>query len=98
MALYLVVHSPRIEDDDRVHPPTRLVELARDHGIEGASPRWLKTWSPDLHDDRIISMWEADNAEEIKQVIFDYGYLDNLEPHAIRVQEWGPEEVLKSDE
>ncbi|MGC4191879.1 MAG: hypothetical protein QM589_12075 [Thermomicrobiales bacterium] len=97
MTRYLVIHTPRTEDDGRIHPPTRLPELARDHGKEGASPRWITTFSPDLHDDRMVSMWEAKNASDIQQVIFDYGFLDNYEAHAIAVREWGPDEVLAAE-
>lgn len=91
---YLVIHTPRTDDDGSIRPPTRLPELAREHGKEGAAPRWLTTFSPDLHDDRIVSMWEAESADEIKQVIFDFGFLDDCEVQAFAVREWGPQDVL----
>ena len=42
-------------------------------------------------------MWEARSAGDIKQVIFDYGFLDDYEAHAIAVQEWGPDDVLSAE-
>ncbi|HYJ12998.1 MAG TPA: hypothetical protein VEW66_05380 [Thermomicrobiales bacterium] len=96
MALYLVIHSPRTDDVDSVRPPTRLRELANRHSTEGTSPRWLQTWSPDLHDDRIFSLWNAESAEAIRKIIDEYGFLDDLEAHPINVRAWGPDDVLAS--
>ncbi len=98
MALYLVIHEPKPDDDEAVRAPTRLVELARDSQREGATPRWLRAWSPDLHDDRIFSLWEADNAAEIEAMLERYGFLDHLAPRPLRVREWGPDEVLAANE
>src|SRR5687768_16622146 len=56
MALYLVVHTPVDPDDETLHPPSRLRDLAEQHGDPGARPRWLRAWSPDLHDDRIFTL------------------------------------------
>jgi len=96
MALYLVVHTPRPEQEEANHPPTRLEDLARDHGSTDADPRWIRTWSPDLHDGRIFSTWEAANAEEIMKVVEAYGFLNHMDAKPLRVQEWGPEDVLSA--
>lgn len=95
VALYLVVHGPgKSEREDVVHPPTRLEDLARISANPRRSPRWIRAWSPDLHDDRIFSLWEADNAAEIEAMLELYGFLNNLEATPLRVREWGPEDVL----
>ena|SRR3712207_1154891 len=94
MALYLVVHTPVETDDAAVRPPSSMLELARASVAEGAAPRWLRTWSPDLHDDRIFSLWEAESAAEITTTMDRYGFLDHMEAQPLRVQEWGPEDVL----
>lgn len=94
MARYLVIHSPIEGEDQAVRRPTAMVELARTHGEESSSPRWLRTWSPDLHDDRIFTLWDAQNAEEITTALDAFGFLDHMEAHALRVQEWGPEDVI----
>ena len=102
MATYLVVHTPKteeeIEAESVVRPPTRLEDLARDHGTETANPRWIKTWSPDLHDERLFSLWDAIDAQAINSTIETYGFLDHMTSHPVRVQEWGPDEVLTSGE
>lgn len=92
MALYLVVHTPKSNEVPLA--TTRLQDLARDHGRDDACPRWLKTWSPDLHDERIFSMWESAHAEEILQVIVEYSFLDHMDAQPVQVQEWGPADVL----
>lgn len=94
MALYLVVHTPLDPDDPTVHPPSRLLELAQEHGQDGASPRWLKAWSPDLHDDRIFTLWEADDAAGIGRVLETFGFLNHMTAQPLRVREWGPADVL----
>lgn len=96
MALYLVVHSPKDEPDDTVRAPSRLAELAQISSSSDASPRWLKTWSPDLHDDRIFSLWEARDAASIKATLERFGFLDDMIAEPLRVQEWGPEDVLSA--
>ena len=96
MALYLVVHQPPAEPTDRVEPPTRMVDFARDLGTAEASPRWLRTWSPDLNDDRLFSMWEADRADEILAAMTAYGFLSHLVATPLRVQEWGPDDILRA--
>ncbi|HEY8445748.1 MAG TPA: hypothetical protein VIL01_01445 [Thermomicrobiales bacterium] len=94
MALYLVIHTPVEDPDQPVRKPSDMLGLARAAGHEGASPRWLKTWSPDLHDDRIFTLWEARNAAEIKATLQRFGFLDDMEAQALRVKEWGPADVL----
>lgn len=94
MALYLVIHTPTTEEGVEPLPPTRLLDMARDLGQPSASPRWITTYSPDLHDDRIFSMWEAPNADAIVQALDDYGFLNHMEARALRVEQWGPEDVI----
>lgn len=94
MARYLVIHTPVDPEDTTVRRPSDMLGLARTAGVEGASPRWLKTWSPDLHDDRIFTLWDASNATEIRAMLERFGFLDNMDVLALRVQEWGPADVL----
>ena len=98
MPTYLVVHTPRTGDDETVHPPSRMVELAREYGHADAQPRWIRAWSPDLHDDRIFTLWEAVAAEPIREVMERYGFLSDMEAQPVCVQEWGPDDVLASGE
>lgn len=93
MALYMVIHTPNEDDDEAVHPPSRMLELAQDHGSEDSKPRWVKAWSPDLHDDRLFSLWDAESADAIIQIVRAYGFLDNMDLHPIQVREWGPDDV-----
>jgi hypothetical protein len=97
VAVYLVVHTPLDPDDTTVHPPSRLLDLAREHGEQGRSPRWLKAWSPDLHDDRIFTLWEAESAAEIGRTLEEYGFLSQMTARALRVHEWGPAEVIAAE-
>lgn len=94
MALYLVIHTPKQTDDEAAQPPTRLREVALHHSGEHASPRWLRAWSPDLHDDRIFTLWEAINAAEILATMEAYGFLDHMDAQPLQVREWGPHDVL----
>ena len=94
MALYLVVHAPSERDADAVRPPTRLRELAEASISNSGSPRWLKTWSPDLHDDRIFTLWDAENADAVGAALKEFGFLDDMDAAPIRVREWGPDDVL----
>lgn len=94
MTTYLVIHTPLDADESDVKPPTNLAGMADAHGKDGANPRWLKTWSPDLSDDRIFSLWDAKNAGEIILVLERYGFLDQMDYTAIPVHEWGPEDIL----
>lgn len=97
MSRYLVIHTPKAVDSEDILPPTQLSDLAAQHGNQDSRPRWIKAWSPDLHDDRIFSLWEAVNAEEIRTTIRKYGFLDNMDAHLINVREWGPANVLEVD-
>ena len=101
MANYLVVHTPKPAkdgDDAEVRPPTRLEDMARDLGGESSDPKWITTWSPDLHDERLFSLWNASDAKSILEAIEKYGFLDDMEAQPLRVQEWGPADVLNRDE
>jgi len=98
VALYLVVHQPPAEPSDHLEPPTRMLDLARDLGVAGAAPRWLKTWSPDLNDDRLFSLWEAERGDEILAAMVAYGFLGHLVATPLRVQEWGPDDILRAHE
>jgi hypothetical protein len=94
LARYLVVHDPGNHDVESVMPPTRLKELAQASTGNTGSPRWLKAWSPDLHDDRIFTLWDAESADEVRAALAEFGFLDDMEATPLRVREWGPEEVL----
>lgn len=96
MPLYLVIHTPHEESMEEVKPPSRLIDLARDHGAEGAAPRWLRAWTPNLNDDRLFTLWESATADEITKVIHDYGFLDNMDAKPIQVDQWGPGDVIAS--
>ena len=98
MAHYLVVHTPSEREVEPVRPPTRLRELAEASTTTGRSPRWLRAWSPDLHDDRIFSLWDAENAEEVLSALAEFGFLDDMDATPLRVREWGPEDVLAAPE
>jgi hypothetical protein len=94
LARYLVVHTPSDSEVDSIRPPTRLRELAETSTSSGRSPRWLKTWSPDLLDDRIFTLWDAENADEVRSALAEFGFLDDMDATPLRVREWGPEDVL----
>jgi hypothetical protein len=92
----LVIHTP-IESEELVaRKPSDLAGLAQLALNERSSPRWLKTYSPDLHDDRLFTLWEAENAAEIAAVMEKFGFLDNMTATPLRVKEWGPADVLDS--
>ncbi len=97
MALYLVVHTPNQDDPAATAPPTRLVELARAAGGVETSARWISTLTPDLQDERIFTLWEADDPEKILSVMERYGFLNHMAAQPIRVQQWGPSEVLAAE-
>lgn len=97
MAQYLVVHTPKTDEPVEPRPPTQLRDLATNHGHEAAQPRWVRAWSPDLHDDRIFSLWEAVNADAILKVIEQFGFLDTMDAHPVNVREWGPADVLDAE-
>ncbi|HKG25085.1 MAG TPA: hypothetical protein VKB09_05510 [Thermomicrobiales bacterium] len=94
MARYLVLHTPTSPDDAGIRKASDMLGLAKEAGAEDASPRWLKTWSPDLHDDRIFTLWEAEDAAQIQSALTKFGFLDHMDVQALRVQEWGPADVL----
>ena len=96
MALFFAVHTPPENDEERPHRASDLQGLASTHGVAGAYPRWIKAWSPDLHDERIFSLWEADDSDSIRAVLETHGFLDHLELKAFSVIEWGPDQVLES--
>jgi hypothetical protein len=98
LARYLVVHTPIEYAPESARPPTRLRELAEASTTHGRSPRWLKTWSPDLHDDRIFTLWDAENADQVRSALAEFGFLDDMEATPLRVREWGPEDVLVAPE
>jgi hypothetical protein len=101
MAKYLVVHTPKESakaEEGEVRPPTRLEEMARDLGSESSNPKWVTAWSPDLHDDRLFSLWEASDAKSILEAVEKYGFLDDMAAQPLRVQEWGPSDVLSPAE
>ncbi len=97
MALYLVIHSPEEHDHAASAPPTRLVELARQAGAAEAPARWISTLTPDLQDERIFSLWEADDPANILAVMERFGFLNHMASQPIRVQQWGPSEVLAAE-
>lgn len=95
MPLYLVVHTPKTDlAEDVVFPPSNLAELARDHASAEAHTRWLKTLSPDLHDERHFTLWQARSADDILEVMERYHFMSEMEHHPIAVQEWDPQSVL----
>jgi hypothetical protein len=98
LARYLIVHSPSTSEVESVRPPTRLRDLAEASTRGGRSPRWLKTWSPDLHDDRIFTLWDAENADELRSALAEFGFLDDMDATPLRVREWGPDDVLAAPE
>ena len=97
MTTYLVIHSPIEANEDDVKPPTDLPGLAAAHGKDGANPRWLRAWSPDLSDDRIFSLWDAKNAGEIVLVLEHYGFLDQMDYEAIPVHRMGTRRDSRRD-
>lgn len=94
MALYLVIHTPKPETEEVVRPPTRLRELAQASTSTADGARWIRAWSPDLHDDRIFTLWEADSAEVVHAALSEFGFLDDFDANPLRVREWGPTDVL----
>ena len=98
MPRYRAVHSPPESDDEgAVHTPTDLHGLALEAGDANANPRWIKAFSPDLHDDRLFTLWEADDAESIRSAMKLYGFLQEMETKVFQVTEWGPDEVLTTE-
>jgi hypothetical protein len=99
LATYLVIHTPtdEIENESEPQKPSDMVGLARVATAPRANPRWIKTFSPDLHDDRLFTLWEADNAAEIQAILERFGFLNNMTAQPIRVAEWGPVDILASE-
>jgi hypothetical protein len=98
MPLYMAVHTPpETEDGSTVHTPTDLHGLALEAGDVHANPRWIRTYSPDLHDDRIFTIWEAENAESIRSAMKLYSFLLEMETKVFQVTEWGPDHVLTTE-
>ena len=98
MTRYMVIHTPTEELEEHTNPPTRLQEMAQKLGKDGSVPQWVTTFSPDLNDDRIISIWEAPDADTVRAALADFGFLDHLEPKVFGVREWGPQDVLDAAE
>ncbi len=97
MALYLVEHIPH-EEDEAVRQPTDLIGLARHAVGSNHGARWLSTFTPDLHDDRHFSLWEAFSAADIKAVMTTFGFLNDADIRAFVVRQWGPEDVFAEHE
>ncbi len=95
MALYLVEHLP--SDDTIAVAPSRLRDLAQISLADGSGPKWIKTWSPDLNDDRIFSLWQADSAAQIEALLERFGFMNDRQAKPMRVHEWGPHDVLAAD-
>lgn len=98
MTRYMVIHEMNESSEEHTNPPTRLRDLAKELGKEGAEPQWLTTFTPDLNEDRMVSMWEAANANQVRKAIVEYGFLDHLTPKVFAVREWGPTDVLEADD
>ena len=97
MTLYLVEHIPETFEDLELVPvrkPTDLAALAR-HAVETRhGARWITTFTPDLHDDRHFSLWESQDADDIRGVMERFGFLDDGTIKVFAVRQWGPEDVI----
>jgi hypothetical protein len=94
VATYLVIHTPIASEEEIARKPSDLLGLAEMASQPRANPRWLRTYSPDLCDDRLFTLWEATNAAEIVATLEKFGFLDNMTAQPLRVNAWGPEDVL----
>jgi hypothetical protein len=94
--LYLVetIPVPDVDGEDQVHPPTDLPGLAAHSATAERGARWLTTFSPDLHDERHFSLWEAPDAEEIRMLMARFGFLSDGIVKIFAVRQWGPDDVL----
>lgn len=92
MALYLAVHSPRESDPVSPTGPADLTGLAKAGRVGGA--RWIRSYSPDLHDDRYVSLWEADTADDVRVAMERFRFFVECDSAVFAVREWGPEDVL----
>ena len=98
MPLYMAVHTPPADTEaEAAETPTDLHGLALEAGDVNASPRWIKAFSPDLHDDRLFTIWESDDAESIRTAMALYGFLQSMETKVFQVTEWGPDDVLTTE-
>lgn len=95
MPLYLVVHTPKKEEEETVYPATKMIDMARDHGRENERTRWITTWSPDLHDERHFSLWNAASADDVREVMERYHFLSETDSELVCVREWKPSDVLE---
>ena len=96
MALYLAEHIPMVvpKGDEHVSQPTDLEGLAR-HSLNVAhGVRWLTTFSPDLHDDRHFSLWEAPDGDAIRSLMTQFAFLSDWDVKVFAVRQWGPEDVM----
>lgn len=94
--LYLVetIPVPDVDGGELVAPPSDLPGLAAYSAAATRGARWLTTFSPDLHDDRHFSLWEAQDADEVRQVMARFGFLSDGIVRIFAVRQWGPEDVL----
>jgi hypothetical protein len=75
-----------------------LLDLAKASESGDNRAKWLRAWSPDLHDDRVFTLWDAVNGEAVREALAEFGFLDDMEAAPLRVREWGPEDVLTASE
>jgi hypothetical protein len=95
MPLYLVEHIPYQDGAEvTIAPPTDLEGLARYSLNATHGARWLTTFTPDLHDDRHFSIWEAPDVEEIRAVMARFGFLSDGVVKAFSIRQWGPDDVI----
>jgi hypothetical protein len=94
----MVIHEMNDDSEEHTRPPTRLEELATTLGKPGADPQWLTVYSPDLNEERMVSLWEASSADHVREAVDEYGFLDHLTPKVFAVRQWGPAEVLDAAE
>ena len=100
MTLYLVEHIPDEFDNVEAVPvrkPSDLESLARHSLSTSHGARWITTFTPDLHDDRHFSLWESQDADDIRAVMERFGFLDDGTVKVFAVRQWGPEDVIGSD-
>ena len=93
MARYLVIHTPTAELESAARP-TDLIGLATRSLNETMGASWVRTWSPDLHDNRQFTLWNADNAAEIRAMMEAYGFFSEAAAEIFRVNDWGPADVI----
>jgi hypothetical protein len=99
VALYLVETVPDDHQDMAdvpIQQPSDLTGLAR-HSIDAThGARWVTTFSPDLHDDRHFSLWEAADADDIRATMERFGFLHEGTVRIFLIRQWGPEDVLEA--